>query len=276
VEPQTKSAHTPPQPAKAPPPQEAKPTPVQECQPGVIGRVTAALSAVAALAVLFWQKLTRDGTLAAAGRQGVDEIGMALKAFPDEIQAHEHKTLFSPTQGEIAADRRGSIYGNGSVHVLRSPQEIAADRGGMHGPVRGNGVDQGRPNGLPPLRSPEEIAADLGGMQQADRGRDGMILTQKEKTPDQGYAEWIQKQRENTGQGPPKAGQTYEEWVQEQREKGIQNGPSKPGQGWEERLQEERGKTSGNTEDGYQTDQNRNKPEEERQKQREQDLGLGL
>jgi hypothetical protein len=61
----------------------------------------------------------RDGTIKAASRQGVDELGMALKAFPDAIQAHEPGTIFSPTQGEIADDRR--------VHP--SPSEIARDDG---------------------------------------------------------------------------------------------------------------------------------------------------
>ena len=50
-----------------------------------------------------------DGHLAAAGRQGIDEIGMALKAFPDGIQADEPGTLWNPTQGEIAQNRRPDI-----------------------------------------------------------------------------------------------------------------------------------------------------------------------
>lgn len=53
--------------------------------------------------------LMRDGMLAAAFRQGADEIGEALKAFPDSIQKHEHGTIFSPTQGEIAASRRSEL-----------------------------------------------------------------------------------------------------------------------------------------------------------------------
>ena len=63
------------------------------------------LSAVSIVSWL-WNGLTRDGTLAAAGRQGLDELGAALKAFPDTIQMQESGTIFNPTQGEIAADRK--------------------------------------------------------------------------------------------------------------------------------------------------------------------------
>jgi hypothetical protein len=47
------------------------------------------------------------GTLMAAGRQGADEIGQALKAFPDSIQVQEPGTILNPTQGEIADSNRG-------------------------------------------------------------------------------------------------------------------------------------------------------------------------
>jgi hypothetical protein len=47
------------------------------------------------------------GTLMAAGRQGADEIGQALKAFPDSIQVQEPGTILNPTQGEIADNNRG-------------------------------------------------------------------------------------------------------------------------------------------------------------------------
>lgn len=63
-----------------------------------------------------WNAITKDGTLAAAGRQGADELGMALKAFPDSIQVEEPGTIWNPTQGEIAAARNPD---------LPSPSEIA-------------------------------------------------------------------------------------------------------------------------------------------------------
>jgi hypothetical protein len=50
--------------------------------------------------------ILEDGTIEAAGRQGIGELGVALKAFPDSIQVEEPGTVFNPTQGEIAAARR--------------------------------------------------------------------------------------------------------------------------------------------------------------------------
>jgi hypothetical protein len=67
----------------------------------------------------MWDAVTKDGTLAAAWRQGADEIGVALKAFPDSIHAEEPGGLMNPTQGEIAADRKPK---------LPSPSEIARDK----------------------------------------------------------------------------------------------------------------------------------------------------
>lgn len=105
-------------------------------------------------------KATEDGHLAAAGRQGIDEMGEALKPFPDSIQAHETGTIFNPTQGEVAADRKAAVYGHSSPAgqdghsratdgkaARRTPSEIAADRGGVHGPERGHGQDNGNDRG---------------------------------------------------------------------------------------------------------------------------------
>lgn len=64
------------------------------------------------------------GALRAAGRQGFDELGQALKAFPESIQSHEPGTLFNPTQGEIAEANRGT-----SLHArLQQGQERAESR----------------------------------------------------------------------------------------------------------------------------------------------------
>lgn len=69
------------------------------------------------LAAKIWDAIAKDGHLAAAGRQGLDELGQALKAFPDSIGVDEPGTIFNPTQGEIAADRKPP-----------SPSEIARDK----------------------------------------------------------------------------------------------------------------------------------------------------
>jgi hypothetical protein len=50
--------------------------------------------------------ITKDGHLAAFARQGAKELGNAFgQAWPDTILVQEPGTIFSPTQGEIAAAR---------------------------------------------------------------------------------------------------------------------------------------------------------------------------
>lgn len=71
------------------------------------------------LVARVWDAITKDGHLAAAGRQGLDELATALKAFPDSIGVDEPGTIFNPTQGEIAADRDTKRL---------SPSEIAKDK----------------------------------------------------------------------------------------------------------------------------------------------------
>ena len=59
-----------------------------------------------------------DGYIAAAGRQGIHELGNAFgQMWPDHIAEREPGAIFSPTQGEIAADRKEQP----------SPGEIARD-----------------------------------------------------------------------------------------------------------------------------------------------------
>ncbi len=85
----------------------------------------------------------KDGTLAAAWRQGLGEIGQALKAFPDSIQAHELGTIGSPTPGEIAQGR--GVFGpDGDQESHPSLVEQARAAGpGEHGPDQGHDRSQG-------------------------------------------------------------------------------------------------------------------------------------
>jgi hypothetical protein len=79
-----------------------------------------------------------DGTIAAAGRMGIDELGAALKAFPDAIQVSEIGSIWSPTQGEVAAARADD------TPQLPSPSEIAAEtRLYQQPPDLGMGLDHG-------------------------------------------------------------------------------------------------------------------------------------
>jgi hypothetical protein len=110
-----------------------------------------------AMVALLWRNATHDGHLSAFGRQGADEIGQALKAFPESIQVQEVGAIFEPTQGEVAADRKESVFGNS----LRSPSQIAHGRSATYGHDEVHGK----------LRSPSEIAADRSG-READYGHD--------------------------------------------------------------------------------------------------------
>ena len=112
--------------------------------------VLGAVSIVASL----WNAVTADGTLAAAGRQGIDELGAALKAFPDAIQAQETGTIWNPTQGEIAADRQQgrhtgsySSYSSSSGPPHPWPSEIASQNRHQPGKDHGNGHENGHDAG---------------------------------------------------------------------------------------------------------------------------------
>ncbi len=125
------------------------------------GAVKAAAFAFGTVSLLV-HKATQDGHLAAAGRQGIDELGAALKAFPDAIQTQEPGTIFNPTQGEVAAGRKaeghhpsgivGGKYGvYGPEHerpASRTPSELAADRGTVQGPELGHGQEHGHSRGM--------------------------------------------------------------------------------------------------------------------------------
>ena len=101
------------------------------------GPLGAFLGAVAKV----WNAVMADGTVEAFGRQGLGELGQALKAFPDSIQVQEHGTIFNPTQGEIADAREVSPIGRPLW-----PSEIAeANR--IAPPGNSNGNDNGKDAG---------------------------------------------------------------------------------------------------------------------------------
>jgi hypothetical protein len=81
-----------------------------------------------------WESINRDGHLAAFARQGADELAVALKAFPESISVDEPGTLWNPTQGEIAADRKPP-----------SPSEVAKDKSPYvpeHSQDHGHGMER--------------------------------------------------------------------------------------------------------------------------------------
>ena len=107
------------------------------------------VSGAAAIVASLWNAVTADGTLAAAGRQGIDELGVALKAFPDAVQVQETGTLWNPTQGEIAADRKQAGLSSSYASYSASsgpphpwPSEIANENRNQPGKDTGNGYEK--------------------------------------------------------------------------------------------------------------------------------------
>lgn len=114
---------------------------------GILGVVFLPFEMIGTAIGKVWDAITADGHLAAAGRQGIDELGSALKAFPDSIQREENGALWSPTQGEIAASRQHGRHNGGaqSWSSLTPPAgwSPAADQH-QAGNEHDNGHDTGR------------------------------------------------------------------------------------------------------------------------------------
>jgi hypothetical protein len=114
---------------------------------GVSGGLRIITYAAAALAEIIARPLRaimRDGTLAAAWRQGLHELGNTFgQMSPDSNSVQEPGTIWNPTQGEIAADRKPYKHFYGSQHSLHTP---------------GMGTGHDRSNDA--SRSPSEIAKD--------------------------------------------------------------------------------------------------------------------
>jgi hypothetical protein len=112
-----------------------------------VGRVESVILGAAAALGKLWHAVTDDGILAAAGRQGIDELGAALKAFPDAIQMQETGTLWNPTQGEIAADRQHTRHGGNhfSSNGARQPWPSEIAEQNRHRPA--NDHSDGHDNG---------------------------------------------------------------------------------------------------------------------------------
>lgn len=111
-------------------------------------------AAVTSIVQRVWNGLTADGYLPAAVRQGADELGAALKAFPDSVQTQEHGTIFNPTQGEIARDRNGNgmqgQWHHSSARNLPTPGQLVREhRSNLameqeRGQEQERGLEQGR------------------------------------------------------------------------------------------------------------------------------------
>jgi hypothetical protein len=171
------------------------PTPQQEQQQSKGGGIASAVLGAMARGVAFaiatstamWQIVMKDGTVAAMGREAVKDVRSTLfqVAFGHGEHHGEAGAPLNPTQGEIASDRKGSVYGVGSFPIHRSPSDIIDGKGGVHG---------------------------------QDAGRNGNVMTQEkptethdkpQETPPEKEKEWGEREDKKTWvqavRGPDKA-----------------------------------------------------------------------
>jgi hypothetical protein len=112
---------------------------------GILGVLLMPVTMVAAGIAALVSDLWHDRALWAFGRQGLDELGTALKPFPESIQVDESGTLWNPTQGEIARDSREHSGLHRRASLLPPPgwsaEQASQERGNVYG--QGNGQDKG-------------------------------------------------------------------------------------------------------------------------------------
>ena len=97
----------------------------------------------------------KGGEIQAFFRQGVAELGSALKAFPDSIQIDEPGQVFNPLYSDISADNRSS-----PGQDQPAPARLATPAGIAGGQSTGQAEGVGLATGKQPLPSPSDIAKD--------------------------------------------------------------------------------------------------------------------
>ena len=95
------------------------------------------------------------GELQAARRQGFNEIGAALKAFPDSIQIEEPGAAFNPLYRDMPGNPHAHGAGPAQAEsaTLPSPSEIAGGKGSAT--IHGDHQQSDKHS----LSSPSEIAS---------------------------------------------------------------------------------------------------------------------
>jgi hypothetical protein len=78
----------------------------QEVESGQSSLVGGVVSAIAEALGNAWDTITGSPALNAMARQGADELGAALKTFPDSIHQEEVGVAWNPPVSEIAAERQ--------------------------------------------------------------------------------------------------------------------------------------------------------------------------
>lgn len=82
------------------------------------------------------------GEVQGALRQGVDEIGIALKAFPDSIQAYEMGTVFSPTPYDVSVSRNENVPSGGDIARDNTPH--SPEQGMEQAQIQSNEIEHDR------------------------------------------------------------------------------------------------------------------------------------
>ncbi|MCZ2109939.1 MAG: hypothetical protein LC118_10305 [Dehalococcoidia bacterium] len=201
----------------------------QESGGGAAGLIMAVHAAVKSGLSSAWNAVAKDGTIAAAGRQGADELGMALKAFPDSIQAEEPGTIWNPTQGEIASAR------NHDPTPSSSPSAIAKE-GTVPGYVEGRGLilDSSAPS--PSMIAKEDTASgrDMAPARDQAQPSPGEIARDRGSVLEQEKTSWVDRENDRRAQAKQDGNEDQSERAkgrslpEEQREKeqGL-GGPSR-------------------------------------------------
>jgi hypothetical protein len=73
---------------------------------GYFNKVGEALRPAGERVAAAYRAATRDGVIDAFLRQGANELGTALKAFPESVQIDEPGQVFNPLYSDTAADKR--------------------------------------------------------------------------------------------------------------------------------------------------------------------------
>jgi hypothetical protein len=114
---------------------------------GIIGVILTPVTMIAAGIASMVSALWNDRELAAFGRQGIDELGAALKPFPDSIQVQETGTIWNPTQAEVTNSGNLGGHRRSSYSSLTPPRGWSAEEeNGQrrdNGQEKSNGQDQG-------------------------------------------------------------------------------------------------------------------------------------
>jgi hypothetical protein len=254
----------------------------------VIASVVNTVMFAVAAANAVWHVVMRDGTVAAMGREAIKDVRSTMHEmfFGKGDQNCEPGAPLNPTQGEVAADRKGSVYGTEHFPIHRSPSQIAdSHRGNVQGQdnqvVRSpSQIVDDRRGGVhgqddQAVRSPSAIVDGRGGVHGQNRGGNGNVLTQEEPPEPKGSEQEKAKEgnannsqdQGNKGQSQDKPPAKEPEWAER-----------RDGKGWAQVEEErERAKQEGNAgNDQNQRQEGRVLPKEQREQQREQDHGHSL